>query len=159
TFIQRTLAGAAAVAISLLLSPPEAGARQQEADRTQRPDSTELAEIRRQLDILTRELETLRLGREVVEADSPVAGFGPAASKVYHVGQGWSVGGYGEVLYENYADEREDDQPSGRTDRLDALRGIIYVGYKFDERFLFNSEIEVEHAATDRGGSVSLEFA
>lgn len=122
-------------------------------------DTTEIARLRRQIEAITRQLEAMQLGQEVVRADTSVAGFGPAAAKVYRVRQGVSLGGYGEVLYENFAGEREDGAPSERTDQLDALRGIVYVGYKFDDRLLFNSEIEFEHASTDQGGSVSLEFA
>ncbi len=126
----------------------------------QEPDTTEIARIKAQLDAITRELEELRLGRDVVvEADTSVLGFGPAASKVYKVRQGVSVGGYGEVLYENFAGETEGDLPSGLTDRIDALRAIVYVGYKFSDKILFNSEIEFEHASTEDNGSVSVEFA
>ena len=71
---------------------------------------------------------------------------GPAASKVYRVNQGVSIGGYGEFLYENFAAEREDGSASGARDRFDALRAILYVGYKFNDRLLFNSELEIEHA-------------
>jgi hypothetical protein len=35
----------------------------------------------------------------------------------------------------------------------------VYVGYKFSDRVLFNSEIEFEHGSTEDGGSVSVEFA
>ena len=135
--------------VSALLTPP-AQAQQ---------DSARLHRLERQLDAVTRELESLRLGRDlVVEADSSAGGFGPAASKVYRVRQGVSIGGYGEVLYENFDGDREDDSPSGSTDRIDALRAIVYVGYKFNDKFLFNSEIEFEHGSTEHGGSVSLEF-
>ena len=129
------------------------------ASAQERSDSAQLAELRAQIEALTRDLEAVRLGREIVEADSSVMGFGPAASKVYNVSQGVSLGGYGEILYERFAEEREDDAPSGRTDRFDALRGILYVGYKFNDRILFNSEIEIEHGSTERGGAASLEFA
>ncbi len=123
-------------------------------------DSAELAMLRRQIEAITREIEELRLGQDVVvRADSGRFGFGPAASKVYGVGQGVSIGGYGEVLYENFAGERQDGAPADRTDQIDALRAIVYVGYKFSDRFLFNSEIEFEHGTTDQAGSVSLEFA
>jgi hypothetical protein len=88
-----------------------------------------------------------------------VLGLGPAASKVYKAPQGVSIGGYGEMLYENFAAEREDDTPAGEADRLDALRAIVYVGYKFSDKILFNSEVEFEHGSTEDGGSVSLEFA
>src|SRR5829696_6341541 len=122
-------------------------------------DSSEVARLREQVEAITRELEELRLGRDlVVEADTSLYGFGPAASKVYKVREGVSIGGYGEALYENFADEREDDAPSGASDRFDALRAIVYIGYKFSDKLLFNSEIEFEHGSTEDGGSVSLEF-
>jgi hypothetical protein len=35
---------------------------------------------------------------------------------------------------------------------------VIYLGYRFNEKFLFNSEIEFEHAKTE-GGEVAVEFA
>src|SRR5919106_4902014 len=126
----------------------------------QEPDTTDLARLEAQLEAITRELEELRLGRDlVVEADTGVLGFGPAASKVYKVRQGVSIGGYGEVLYENFARETEGDVPAGLSDRLDALRAIVYVGYKFSDKILFNSEVEFEHGSTGENGSVSVEFA
>lgn len=144
-FVQTGLAAAV-----ILLCPVSAKAQQ---------DSARLSRLESQLQAVTRELEALRLGRDVVaEADSSEVGFGPAASKVYRVRQGVSIGGYGEVLYENFDGSREDDAPSGETDRFDALRAIVYLGYKFNDKFLFNSEIEFEHGSTEDGGSVSLEF-
>jgi len=122
-------------------------------------DTTAIKRLEEQVEAITRELEELRLGGDVVaKADTSVYGFGPAASKVYKVGQGVSIGGYGEVLYENFADSRQDGAPSGATDRFDALRAIVYVGYKFSDKILFNSELEFEHGSTEDGGSVSLEF-
>src|SRR5262249_13073936 len=35
----------------------------------------------------------------------------------------------------------------------------LYTGYKFNDRVLFNSELEVEHATTEKGGNVNSEFA
>lgn len=127
-------------------------------------DTTELARLKAQVEAITRELEELRLGREVTaEADTTGAtglGLAPAASKVYRVRQGVSIGGYGEFLYTNFAAEREDGAPSGQKDQFDALRAIVYVGYKFNDRILFNSELEFEHGSTSGGvGEVSIEFA
>jgi len=124
------------------------------------PDSLDIEQIRQQIDAITRELEAMRLGEEiVVRADTIGFGLGPAASKVYRAGTGVSIGGYGEFVYVNPASTREDGTPSDETATADALRGVIYVGYKFDDRFLFNSEIEFEHGSTSESGSVSLEFA
>lgn len=126
---------------------------------SQEIDSAAIAELRAQIEALTREIEALTLGRElVVEADTAVMGLGPAASKVYRAGQGVSLGGYGEMLYENFRGSRQDGTASGKTDQFDALRAVFYVGYKFSDRILFNSEIEFEHGTTGQGGSVSLEF-
>jgi hypothetical protein len=123
-------------------------------------DTATVRRLEAQVEAITQELEELRLGRDlVVEADTSLYGFGPAASKVYKVRQGVSLGGYGEVLYENFAGSREDDTPSGASDRLDALRAIVYVGYKFSDKVLFNSELEFEHGSTEEDGSVSIEFA
>ncbi len=123
-------------------------------------DSALVARLMRQIEAITREIEELKLGQEVaVSADEGAFGLGPAASKVYRVDGGVSIGGYGEILYENFSGEREDGLPSGKTDQLDVLRAVVYVGYKFDDQFLFNSEIELEHAGTGGSGSVSVEFA
>ena len=123
--------------------------------------STErLAELERRIDLLAGEIEKLRTGGAVEEtALQGVKGLGPAASNVYRKERGVALGGYGEALYTNHAELRQDDQPSGRTDEFDFLRAVLYVGYKFSDSILFNSEIEVEHASTDKGGSVSVEFA
>jgi hypothetical protein len=130
------------------------------AQQPQTQDTTEIARLRAQIEAITRELEELKLGREIVtRADSSILGFGPAASKVYRGQEGVSLGGYGEVLYENFSRSRQDGQLSGKTDQLDALRAIVYVGYKFDDRLIFNSEIEFEHAHTGQGGVVEMEFA
>lgn len=120
----------------------------------QESDSARIAELERRLDAVTREIERVSLGADVVEADKSIYGLGPAASKIYQVNQGVSIGGYGEILYENFAGEREDGVASTTRDITDALRAIVYFGYKFDERLLFNSEIEIEHA-----NEAYLEFA
>ena len=35
---------------------------------------------------------------------------------------------------------------------------VLYVGYKFNDNWVMNSELEFEHASTGSGGSVSVEF-
>jgi hypothetical protein len=63
------------------------------------------------------------------------------------------------MLYQNFGSENQSGASSGKTPTLDFLRAILYAGYRFDDRFLFNSEIEFEHASTEGDGSVSVEFA
>ncbi|MBZ0112411.1 MAG: hypothetical protein K8J08_08130 [Thermoanaerobaculia bacterium] len=112
-------------------------------------------ELARRIDLLASELEALRLGEEVVAADRSEHGYGPAASKVYRSQPGVSLGGYGEFLFESFSSTRDDGSASGQRDLSDALRAIVYLGYKFDQNWLFNSEIEFEHA----GSEVAVEFA
>jgi hypothetical protein len=141
-----------------------------------------LVEIERKIDILAQEIESMKLGEAAAGAPAVAAatgttpvppapttqeqsaqryGLGLAASKVYGVRRGVSIGGYGEILYENFAGTRQDGTPSGRNDRIDFLRAVVYLGYKFSDRWLLNTEIEYEHAVTgeDAGGEVALEFA
>jgi hypothetical protein len=115
--------------------------------------SADLTEIRRQLEALGQEVEALKTRQTettAVSADTEQYGLGAAASKVYRAPNGVSFGGYGEFLYQNL---------EGRTDTADALRAILYTGYKFSDRVIFNSEVEYEHANTERNGEVELEFA
>jgi uncharacterized coiled-coil protein SlyX len=123
-----------------------------------------LEELRQEIDAISREIETLRSGVPEKKAESaiqPVPGLGPAAARIYHAERGVSIGGYGEALYANFAARRQDGAPSGMQDRVDLTRAVLYFGYKFDAHFLFNSEIEYEHAVTapDKGGEVEVEFA
>jgi len=120
-----------------------------------------LSEIERRLEILAEEMEDLKVGDAAVKVsrDQTVSGLGPAASKVYQKEQGVSVGGYGEALLEFFDDSRDDGSESGAVDRFDFLRAVVYFGYKFSDRWIFNSEIEFEHASTSEGGSASVEFA
>ena len=115
--------------------------------------SSDLAEIKRQIEILGSEIEALKTRQtdKVVTADTTQYGLGAAASKVYRSEPGVSFGGYGEFLYQNIAENR--------VNTADTLRAILYTGYKFNDRVLLNSEIEYEHANTERSGQVEVEFA
>jgi hypothetical protein len=127
----------------------------------------QVEELRRQIDVLTREIENLKSAapEKAPEASGSRGSFGlgPAASKIYGVTRGVSIGGYGEALYQNFDRKTDDGEPSDRTDSIDLARAVFYFGYKFDDHFLFNSEIEYEHATTGEGdeekGEVSVEFA
>lgn len=122
----------------------------------------ELAELQRQIEALAEEVERLRSGGATAPAagEEKHWGLAPAAAKVYGVGAGISLGGYGEMIYQDPAGRREDSAPSGRAAEVDFWRAVVYLGYKFDERFLLNTEIEYEHGTTGGGvGEVSVEFA
>jgi len=122
----------------------------------------ENAELEKRIEALSREVERLRLGAAApVEAQESVDGFGPAASKVYRARPGVSIGGYGEMVYADPSGTRDDGVTSAGEASADLLRVVLYFGYKFNDRLLFNSEIEVEHAVAGDGepGEVAVEFA
>ncbi len=123
--------------------------------------SQDVAELRRQIEVLGQEIEALKTRQtdEVVTADVEQFGLGAAASKVYRVESGISFGGYGEMLYENYAGRTDAGVRTTNKDKFDMLRGVLYTGYKYNDRVLFNSEIEFEHGNTALGGEASVEFA
>ncbi len=100
-----------------------------------------LAALESQVQALTGEVEKDRFGDVIPELGESIHGMGPSASKVYNKDQGLSIGGYGEVLYQNYNGSDLD-----KTDTFDMLRAILYFGYKFNDKWVLNTEIELEHA-------------
>ncbi|HSR51861.1 MAG TPA: hypothetical protein VLV83_13610 [Acidobacteriota bacterium] len=136
---------------------------QKEAEKKPADEMTvDVDELRRQVDVLAEELEKVRSGEEelvVTNEDAKSLGIAPSAASVYRKRRGVALAGYGEMLYENFANENESGEDVDQTTRLDFLRAILYAGYRFNDKFLFNSEIEVEHGSTDVEGSVSVEFA
>jgi hypothetical protein len=109
-------------------------------------------ELQRRIELLADELERQDLGAIVRPLGQGAAGLGPGASKVYGSPGGVSIGGYGEALFRNR---------QGGDDEADALRTVLYVGYKFDDDWIFNSEIEFEHGfiADGADGEAAIEFA
>jgi len=138
-----------------------AGLAAADATDTARAQEDRIAELERTVAILADELERTRRDL-VVPEDQPLSakyGLAPAASKIYDIGRGLSVGGYGEGYYRALVGDKGDAK-----NRADLLRMVLYTGYKFTDSILFNSEIEFEHATTSStesssGGSVSVEFA
>jgi hypothetical protein len=97
---------------------------------------------------LAAELRRLKLEMGLGETEyRSYQGLGPAASKVYFAPKGLAIGGYGETYYRNYL---EDD----RTDSSDLYRVVLYAGYRFTPKIVFNAEVEFEHQ-----DELAVEFA
>ena len=111
-------------------------------------------ELERRMDVLAGEVERLRIGDAALLADEGIHGMGPAASKVYRSDGGVTIGGYGEVKYHNYADQDQSGADSGAVDSVDVHRVILYAGYRFNDKWVLNTEIEFEHVK-----EVYVEFA
>jgi len=118
------------------------------------------------LDVLTAELQKLKVSL-IVPDEAPkyksYFGLGPAASKVYGIKSGLSLGGYGEAYYRGYIDDKDYKGKNKVSNTGDYTRFIIYAGYKFSKNIVMNAEIEYEHGTTGsnfqgKNGSVALEF-
>jgi len=101
------------------------------------------AELEAKVDALASELNRLRESLSVPEDEQKKSrfGLGPAASKVYD-NDGLSIGGYGELFMGHFLGDAEERKQH----RGDTYRFIAYLGYKFDDMVVFNTEIEFEHA-------------
>lgn len=119
-----------------------------------------IEDLEKKVQVLTDEVQNAKAGYELIPSvGEGKFGLSPAASKVYQVKKGVSLGGYGEMIYNNQARKDQSGAYSGNNDTIDFVRQILYLGYKFSDQFLLNSEIEFEHGSTENGGSVSVEFA
>ncbi len=129
---------------------------------TKSPHS-EVKTLERKTDILSQEVEKLRTNLAIPEDPKykSMYGMGPAASKVYGVTKGLSIGGYGEAMYSSYVNPRGNNVTN--KDSADMERAVIYLGYKFNDWIVLNNEFEFEHATTGEGseekGEVSVEFS
>ncbi len=116
--------------------------------------------LERKTDILSQEVEKLRTNLVIPEEAQykSAYGMGPAASKVYGAGKGLSIGGYGEGNYSAKVGDKGSSNDSANMERM-----VLYAGYKFTDKILFNSELEFERGTTGEGsenkGEVSVEFA
>jgi len=109
------------------------------------------------IEILAQEIEVLKAEKGTfaeITSEKGKYGLGPAASKVYSQGEKTvSIGGYGEMIYNNFATNK-DDGTKADTDNIDFKRAIIYFGYKYSDWMVLNTEIEMEHV-----DEIYLEFA
>lgn len=109
-----------------------------------------LNELQNQNMLIIEELGKLKEEKEVTGTES-FTGMGVAASKVYRSDSALSIGGYGEMSYVN---KNTEDPVS------DLYRFIPYIGYKFSDTIIMNTELEWEHGGKEsEGGYVIVEFS
>ncbi len=141
--MQRAFAGLVGLSLTLPAQEQDLAAR--------------LAKVEAQLQALQAEREQAQLAGDGAGEMTVRHGLGPAGSKVYATSRGVAFGGYGELTFAEIA---------GAVDQADAQRAVLFLGHRFDERWLVNTEIEFEHGTTEAssgttssGGSVSVEQA
>ena len=82
-----------------------------ETPKEDEPASTatnNVKKLERKTDVLSQEVEKLRTNLAIPEEAKykSAYGLGPAASKIYQIGKGLSIGGYGEAMYQNYVGDK-----------------------------------------------------
>ena len=72
-----------------------------------------------------------------------------------------SIGGYGELHYNNLSDDNDTVGGNDARDRVDFHRFVLYFGHEFTDSIRFFSEFELEHAIAgeSQAGEVELEQA
>jgi len=136
----------------LLLSAPALAQGQPDAGSSKADLQQEVDELRRRVEILGEELEAQKTGSAPAVVPSGdtlergrALGLSPAASKVYQK-EGLSIGGYGETVLTFYRGQLEDGTAAPADNIADTLRAVLYVGYKFNDWLVLNSEFEFEHS-------------
>ena len=117
----------------------------------------QVKELQEMAQILTDETSDLKTGFNytTVDNEKSFSGLGAAASKVYYSSSPLSIGGYGE-MYASHTNKE-----IGASQKLvDVYRFVPYIGYKFTDNIILNTEIEFEHGGVtpDEGGEVIVEF-
>jgi hypothetical protein len=105
-----------------------------------------IAALEEKTDLLVDETSDLKTGFNYTTVDSSktIMGMGDAASKVYYSKSPLSIGGYGEMFWAN---------PDNGDAFADVYRFVPYIGYKFSDNLILNTEIEFEH-----GDEMKVEF-
>ena len=113
----------------------------------------QILQMQQQLEAMKSQLEQLKAQnaalaaqqqQQAAQAQVAAAAAPPAAAGV---SPDLSLWGYGEIYYMHPTSEAANTQ-------FDLARAVFGIGYRFDDRTVFNSEFEVEHAiasADDRG--------
>ena len=98
----------------------------------------QIKELQEMSQILIDETSDLKTGFNYTTVDDTQShsGLGAAASKVYYSKSPLSIGGYGEMFY---AHTTYDD--SSTSSKVDVYRFVPYIGYKFSDNIILNTEI------------------
>lgn len=103
-------------------------------------------ELEQKLEALEAQMEELR--SLLKDTDSKAEAAIAAAEDTSSAGASWadrtSIGGYGELHYNNLSAE----DPARDLERVDFHRFVLFFGHEFNDRIRLFSEFELEHALT-----------
>jgi hypothetical protein len=127
----------AAAAAAADPAPSDTDARERRLERHVDELSQELQELRDELRALKAQDQAAAAAHPAPAAVAPAMAALAASSPFENL----SLWGYGEVYYTHPTHE-------ARLTEFDLARAVFGIGYRFDDRTLFNSEYEVEHAVS-----------
>ncbi|WP_304545892.1 hypothetical protein [Sulfurimonas microaerophilic] len=100
--------------------------------------------------------------KDVQEYES-FSAMGGAASKVYFSQDGLSIGGYGEYKYTKYNDFKNYSSDTANETRnkgeFNIVRFVPYIGYKFNDYIIMNTEIEFEDGGARSDNTKNYKYA
>ncbi len=102
----------------------------------------QIAELQANQEALIDETSNAQVGFTTVDTAFSHNGMGAAASKVYRSSSPLSIGGYGDMYVAG------SDKP-GASNVADVYHFVPYIGYKFTENIILNTEIEFEHGGAN----------
>ncbi len=111
--------------------------------------------LEKRLDQMQKEIESLKqqLAAEKTARQEQVTAVQTAAQDTQREASATSIGGYGEVVYNNYKDKTIKDE-------ADLQRFVLFFGHRFNDKLRLYSELEIEHALVESGqGELGLEQA
>lgn len=111
----------------------------------------EIEQLRQLLENQAAQIQKLQAKADVLaDEQKKIAAATPAASaQATNASPDTTIGGYGEIAYNNYRKDSSRNQ-------ADLKRFVLFFGHRFNDQLSFNSEVEWEHAvtsATDKGES------
>jgi len=113
----------------------------------------EVAELQALTQALIDESADMQTGFNYTTADNDksYSGLGGAASKVYYSKSPLSIGGYGEMFYSHTTADN-----NTKSSKVDVYRFVPYIGYKFSDNIILNTELEFEHGGVVAEGETDI---
>jgi len=102
----------------------------------------QIAELQANQEALVDETSNAQVGFTTVDTAFSHNGMGAAASKVYRSSSPLSIGGYGDMYFAS-------SDKTGADNIADVYHFVPYIGYKFTDSIILNTEIEFEHGGAD----------
>jgi len=93
--------------------------------------------------------------------DRSVSGLDENACKPYFVERGVTWGAFGSLLYQNFTTSGDADTAANQPAVASLSELFVYLGYRIDEHWVFNSSFGIEDALAGEGenGQATVEFA